>query len=185
MKKNSQNSLNSTSTLPKRRLSDAFKKGSFLGTVERALGVWYPNPDDEPDDTNPKIQMAFRRYLIKRLQKDWICAPREEHALGEPDLVVRRKLDEKRFDVATCYRSQMFIGEDGEPYLPWTTQETYDKFRAYEESEGTTVYVVIGLHGYADAPRFLFCLPLEKAAIDLKKSIMSSFEVKEGAALFN
>ena len=185
MKQNSQNSSNSTSTSPKRRFRDAFKKGSFLGTLERALGVWYPGPNDKPDDTNPLIQTAFRNYLVKRLEKDCVCAPREDHALGEPDLIVLRNRDEKRFDVATCYRSQMFIGEDGEPYLPWTTQETYDKFRAYEESEGTTVYVVIGLHGYADAPRFLFCLPLEKAAIDLKKSIMSSFEVKEGAALFN
>jgi len=145
--------------------------------------VWYPDPDEKPDDTNPIVQTAFRNYLIKRFKKEYFAAPREEHALGEPDLVLMKQRSGARYDVVTCYRSQMFIGEDGEPYLPWTTQETYDKLCAYREKENNPIYVIIGLHGYADAPRFLFCVPLDIALIDLKKSVLSQHEIGEGETL--
>ena len=39
----------------------------FLGNIERALGVWYPDKDTEPDDGNPLVALAFRDYVIKRL----------------------------------------------------------------------------------------------------------------------
>ncbi len=155
----------------------------FLGNIERALGVWYPDPDDKPDDTNPAVCTAFRMYVENRIGSDFSCAFREDRRPGEPDLIALRNADEKRFDLVTCYRSQMFIGEDGEAYLPWTTEETYAKYLAWEEAEGYPVYVVIGLHGYADVPKFVFCVPLKEASIDLKKSVLSRFEKKKGEAL--
>ncbi|MDO5845475.1 MAG: hypothetical protein Q4Q04_00980 [Methanocorpusculum sp.] len=156
----------------------------FLGNIERALGVWYPDPENGPDDTNPLVVLAFRDYLIQRLGAEFSCAAREERMPGEPDLIVLRNADERRFDVITCYRSQMFVGQDGEAYLPWTSEERYKEYCAYAESEGYPVYVVIGLHGFADVPKFLFAVPLEAAAIDLKKSVLSSYEVKDGASVF-
>ena len=155
----------------------------LLGNIERALGVWYPDPDDSPDDTNPAVCTAFRMYVKDRLGSAFSCASRDERSIGEPDVIALRNADEKRFDIITCYRSQMFIGEDGEAYLPWTTEETYAKYRAWEEAEGYPVYVVIGLHGYADVPKFVFCVPLKDAAIDLKKSVLSRYEKKKGEAL--
>lgn len=155
----------------------------FLGNIERALGVWYPDPDDGPDDTNPLIAVAFRDYVEKRLGSEYACVSREERALGEPDLLALRTADEKRFDIVTCYRSQMFIGEDGEAYLPWTSEETYAKYCRYEKAEGYPLYVIIGLHGFADAPGFVFAVPLADAAIDLKKSVLSRYEKKKGEAL--
>lgn len=157
----------------------------FLGNIERALGVWYPDPENGPDDTNPAVVLAFRDYLINRLGSDYSCAVREERSVGEPDIIVLRNSDEARFDVITCYRSQMFIGEDGEAYLPWTSEETYQKYCAYAESEGYPVYVVIGLHGFADVPKFLFAVPLFEAPIDLKKSVLASHEVKNGKPVFS
>ena len=155
----------------------------FLGNIERALGVWYPDPDDKPDDTNPAVTAAFRMYIEKRLGSAYSCASREDRVLGEPDLIALRNKDEKRFDIVTCYRSQMFIGEDGEAYLPWTTEETYAKLLDWEKKEGYPVYVLIGLHGYADVPKFVFAVPLKEAAIDLKKSVLSRFEKKKGDTL--
>jgi len=182
MTQNSQNSSTNTST-SRRRFRDVFKEKNFLGVVERAIGVWYPDPDEHPDDTNPLVQTAFRNYLIKRYKKEYYFAPREDHALGVPDLVLMKQDNGSRYDVVTCYRSQMFIGEDDEPYLPWTTQETYDKLCAYRENERNPIFVVIGLHGYADEPRFLFCVPLDEAEIDLKKSVLSKYEIGEGENL--
>ena len=155
----------------------------LLGNIERALGVWYPDPEDSPDDTNPAVCTAFRMYVKDRLGSAFSCASRDERSIGEPDVIALRNADEKRFDIITCYRSQMFVGEDGEAYLPWTTEETYAKYRAWEEAEGYPVYVVIGLHGYADVPKFVFCVPLKDAAIDLKKSVLSRYEKKKGEAL--
>ena len=155
----------------------------FLGNIERALGVWYPDPEDSPDDTNPAVCTAFRMYVKDRLGSAFSCASRDERSIGEPDVIALRNADEKRFDIITCYRSQMFVGEDGEAYLPWTTEETYAKYRAWEEAEGYPVYVVIGLHGYADVPKFVFCVPLKDAAIDLKKSVLSRYEKKKGETL--
>ena len=43
----------------------------FLGNIERALGVWYPDKDTEPDDGNPLVALAFRDYVIKRLGSTW------------------------------------------------------------------------------------------------------------------
>ncbi len=154
----------------------------FLGNIERALGIWYPDPDDSPDDTNPAVATAFRMYVEGRLS-GFTCASREERALGEPDLIALKDDTEERFDIITCYRSQMFVGEDGEAYLPWTTAETYEKYLAYAKAEGYPVYVIIGLHGFADVPKFLFTVPLEEAAIDLRKSVLASFEKKKGEAL--
>ena len=155
----------------------------FLGTIERALGIWYPDPEDSPDDTNPAVVTAFRMYVENRLGSAYSCASREDRKLGEPDVIALRNADEKRFDIVTCYRSQMFVGADGEAYLPWTTEETYEKLCAWEKEEGYPVYVVIGLHGYADVPKFVFCVPLADAAIDLKKSVLSRFEKKKGEPL--
>lgn len=155
----------------------------FLGNIERALGIWYPDPEDSPDDTNPAVVTAFRMYVENRLGSAYSCASREDRKLGEPDVIALRNADEKRFDIVTCYRSQMFVGADGEAYLPWTTEETYEKLCAWEKEEGYPVYVVIGLHGYADVPKFVFCVPLADAAIDLKKSVLSRFEKKKGEPL--
>lgn len=155
----------------------------FLGNIERALGIWYPDPEDSPDDTNPAVVTAFRMYVENRLGSAYSCASREDRKLGEPDVIALRNADEKRFDIVTCYRSQMFVGTDGEAYLPWTTEETYEKLCAWEKEEGYPVYVVIGLHGYADVPKFVFCVPLADAAIDLKKSVLSRFEKKKGEPL--
>ena len=149
----------------------------LLGNIERALGVWYPDKDTEPDDGNPLVALAFREYVIKRLGSGWTATGREERLLGEPDLLALRDADEVRFDLVTCYRSRMFVGEDGETYLPWTTREIFDKYLAYAKAEGNPFYVVFGLHGFADAPKFLFVLPLEKAAIDLKKSVLQQYEI--------
>lgn len=155
----------------------------FLGNIERALGIWYPDPEDSPDDTNPAVVTAFRMYVENHLGSAYSCASREDRKLGEPDVIALRNADEKRFDIVTCYRSQMFVGADGEAYLPWTTEETYEKLCAWEKEEGYPVYVVIGLHGYADVPKFVFCVPLADAAIDLKKSVLSRFEKKKGEPL--
>ena len=155
----------------------------FLGNIERALGIWYPDPEDSPDDTNPAVVTAFRMYVENRLGSAYSCASREDRKLGEPDVIALRNADEKRFDIVTCYRSQMFVGAEGEAYLPWTTEETYAKLCAWEKEEGYPVYVVIGLHGYADVPKFVFCVPLADAAIDLKKSVLSRFEKKKGEPL--
>ncbi|HJJ29702.1 MAG TPA: hypothetical protein VJ857_02940 [Methanocorpusculum sp.] len=149
----------------------------ILGNIERALGVWYPDKDTEPDDGNPLVALAFRDYVIKRLGNRWSATGREERELGEPDLLALRNSDEVRFDIVTCYRSRMFVHEDGEAYLPWTTQEIYDKYLAYAKSEGNPFYVVFGLHGYADVPKFIFVVPLDKAVIDLKKSVLQTYEV--------
>jgi len=155
----------------------------FLGNIERALGVWYPDKDTEPDDGNPLVALAFRDYVIKRLGSSWSATGREERALGEPDLLALRNADETRFDLVTCYRSRMFIGEDGEAYLPWTTREIYEKYLAYAAAEGNPFYVIFGLHGFADVPKFVFAVPLDKAAIDLKKSVLQQYEVPEGREL--
>ncbi len=155
----------------------------FLGNIERALGVWYPDKDTEPDDGNPLVALAFRDYVIKRLGNKWSATGREERSPGEPDLLALRNADETRFDLVTCYRSRMFVGEDGEAYLPWTTQEIYDKYLAYAKVEGNPFYVVFGLHGFADVPKFIFVVPLDKAVIDLKKSVLQQYEVPEGREL--
>ncbi len=155
----------------------------FLGNIERALGVWYPDKDTEPDDGNPLVALAFRDYVIKRLGSTWSATGREERSPGEPDLLALRNADEKRYDLVTCYRSRMFVGEDGEVYLPWTTQEIYDKYLAYEKAEGNPFYVIFGLHGFADVPKFIFAVPLDKAVIDLKKSVLQQYEVPEGREL--
>ncbi len=149
----------------------------LLGNIERALGVWYPDKDTEPDDGNPLVALAFRDHVIKRLGSGWAATGREERELGEPDLLALRNSDEVRFDLVTCYRSRMFVGEDGEAYLPWTTQDIYDKYLAYAKSEGDPFYVVFGMHGFADVPKFIFVVPLDKAVIDLKKSVLEHYEV--------
>lgn len=165
------------------RLKRMFSKGNFLGTVERTLGIWYPGPNDEPDDTNPQLQAAFQAYVEKRLGSAYVCAPREVTEPGTPNLVILNQRTQKCVEAVTCYRSQMFIGEDGEAYLPWTTQETYDKLAAFAKSEEKEVFVIIGLHGFADAPNFLFSVPLSEAVIDLKKSVLSSHEIRDESPL--
>jgi hypothetical protein len=156
---------------------------SILGNIERALGVWYPDKDTEPDDADPVVLLAFRDYVIKELGSAWLATGREERNPGEPDVLALRNADEVRFDIVTCYRSRMFIGEDGEAYLPWTTQEIYDKYLAFEKDERNPFYVVFGLHGFADAPKFIFAVPLDEAVIDLKKSVLEKYEIKAGQDL--
>ncbi|HJJ41899.1 MAG TPA: hypothetical protein O0W90_01120 [Methanocorpusculum sp.] len=149
----------------------------FLGNLERALGVWYKDPDFDPDDTNPETASAFRSYVIKRLGSSYSCAEREPAVLGRPDLLALRNSDDMRFDIITCYRSQMFVGEDGEAYLPWTTDETLAEYKKFAETEGFECYLILGLHGFADEPKFVFSIPLKRTSIDLKKSLLSHFEV--------
>lgn len=156
----------------------------FLGDIERALGVWYKDPDDSPDDTNPQVALAFRNYVINRLGDGFVCKEREDRVLGEPDLEIFRKSDSTSFDVVTCYRSRMFVGEDGEAYLPWTEEETYEKLLNYADSHKNQCYVIIGLHGFADVPKFVFVLPLSDAVIDLKKSVLAKFEKGKSEKLF-
>ncbi|MDO5844961.1 MAG: hypothetical protein Q4Q53_07445 [Methanocorpusculum sp.] len=145
----------------------------FLGDIERALGVWYKDPDDSPDDTNPQVALAFRKYVIDRLGDSFSVTERDL-TVGEPDLSVVRKSDGEIFYLITCYRSQMFVGEDTEAYLPWTSEETYLKY--FDFVKDTTCFVIIGLHGYADVPKFVFAVPLGEASVDLKKSTLAEFE---------
>ena len=155
----------------------------FLGDVERALGVWYKDPDSKPRDNDPQVRLAVRQYVIDRLGKDFSCAERD-FVTGEPDLIAMREKDDKKFNLVTLFRSQMFVGDDGEAYLPWTTQETYDKLCAFEAREGEKITVVICLHGFADRPDFVFAVPLRDAKPDLKKSVLEKYEKgKKGALL--
>ncbi|MDE2443859.1 MAG: hypothetical protein O0X93_02385 [Methanocorpusculum sp.] len=156
----------------------------ILGQLERALGVWYPDPDADPDDTNPVVAVAFREYVMNRLGDAYSVADREERATGEPDLVCVRNADEARFDLITCYRSRMFVGEDREAYLPWTTSETYAAYRTYAETEENPCLVIIGLHGFADEPKFLFAVPLTEAVPNLPRTVLQKYEVKKDAELF-
>ncbi|MDV0442552.1 hypothetical protein McpAg1_17990 [Methanocorpusculaceae archaeon Ag1] len=149
----------------------------ILGQLERALGVWYPDPDADPDDTNPVVTVAFREYVMSRLGDAYSVADREERKPGEPDLVAVRNSDEKRFDLITCYRSRMFANEDGDAYLPWTTPETYAAYCEYAEQEENPCYVIFGLHGFADEPKFVFCVPLAEAVFDLPRSVLKKYEV--------
>ena len=68
----------------------------FLGDIERALGVWYKDPDTKPNDTDPQVKLAFRSYVIQRLGSDFTCAERDI-VLGEPDLIAMRESDDRRF----------------------------------------------------------------------------------------
>ena len=156
----------------------------ILGQLERALGVWYPDPDADPDDTNPVVAVAFREYVMNRLGDAYSVADREERATCEPDLVCVRIADEARFDLITCYRSRMFVGEDREAYLPWTTSETYAAYRTYAETEENPCLVIIGLHGFADEPKFLFAVPLTEAVPNLPRTVLQKYEVKKDAELF-
>lgn len=67
----------------------------ILGQLERALGVWYP----DPDDTNSVVAVAFREYVMNRLGDAYSVADREERRVGEPDLVCVRNADSMRFDL--------------------------------------------------------------------------------------
>ncbi|HJJ48607.1 MAG TPA: hypothetical protein O0X39_06440 [Methanocorpusculum sp.] len=147
----------------------------FLGDVERALGVWYKDPDAKPHDTDAVVKIAVRQYVIDRLGNEFTCAERD-FVIGEPDLIAMRESDDKKFNLVTLFRSQMFCGEDGEAYLPWTTEETYAKLCAYEAAEGEKITVVICLHGFADRPDFVFAVPLRDAKPDLKKSVLAKYE---------
>lgn len=157
----------------------AFGKGNFLGTVERTLGIWSPGPNDKADDTNPALQMAFANYVEELFGFAYSCTEREVLEPGIPNLTVLQKKTGKTYEVVTCYRSQMFIGEDGEPYLPWAMPETLDKLLAFETEHKVSIYIIIGLHGYADSPNFIFCIPLAKTSIDLKKSVLAKYEIKK------
>lgn len=159
-------------------LKRAFGHGNILGTIERTIGIWSPGPNDQPDDTNPVLQAAFVSFIEKRLGSDYSTSIREITEPGTPNLTIQDSRTGKVYETVTCYRSQMFIGEDGEAYLPWTTQETYDKLQAFSASEHADIYVIIGLHGYGDAPNFIFSVPLDKALIDLKKSVLALYEIK-------
>ncbi|HJJ35712.1 MAG TPA: hypothetical protein O0X27_00900 [Methanocorpusculum sp.] len=161
-------------------LKRAFGHGNILGTIERTIGIWTPGPNDKPDDTNPVLQAAFVSYLEKRLEGTYSTSIRYVTEPGTPNLTIQNVSTGKVYETVTCYRSQMFIGEDGEAYLPWTTQETYDKLQAFSRAEHADIYVIIGLHGYGDAPNFVFSVPLDKAAIDLKKSVLAQYEIKKG-----
>lgn len=157
----------------------------FLGQLERALGVWYPNPNEDPDETNPVKSVAFRSYVLERLGSEFSATDREDRVVGEPDIVAVRNTDNKRFDIITCHRSRMFQNEEGEAYLPWTTKETYSAYLEYASVEENPVYVIIGLHGFADEPDFVFSVPLCEAEIDLKKSVLQKYEVKKGDGLLH
>lgn len=155
----------------------------ILGQLERALGVWYPDPDADPDDTNPVVAVAFREYVMNRLGDGYSVADREERAVGEPDLVCVRNEDDSRVDLVTCFRSRMFVGEDGGAYLPWTTQETYAAYLRYAEREGNPCVVVFGLHGFADEPKFLFAVPLAEAVPDLPRAVLQRYEINKDSAI--
>ncbi|MDR0981200.1 MAG: hypothetical protein LBL85_05470 [Methanocalculaceae archaeon] len=155
----------------------------ILGQLERAFGVWYPDPDADPDDTNPVVAVAFREYVMNRLGDAYSVADREERAVGEPDLVCVRNTDEARFDLITCFRSRMFVGEDGEAYLPWITPETYAACQTYAAAEQNPCFVIIGLHGFADEPKFLFAVPLTEAVPNLPRAVLQKYEVKKDTEL--
>ena len=78
----------------------------------------------------------------------------------------------------------LFVGDDGEAYLPWTNDDIYEKLVAFEQAEDVKITVVIGLHGFADRPDFVFAVPLRDAAPDLKKSVLSRYEKGKKGPLF-
>ncbi len=155
----------------------------ILGQLERALGVWYPDPDQDPDDTNPVVGIAFRQYILNRLGDTFSATDREDRETGVPDIVAVRNADNCRFDIITCFRSRMFVGEDGDAYLPWITDETYAAAVAYAECEGNPGFVIIGLHGFADEPKFVFVVPLAEAVPHLPRAVLQKYEIPKGGEL--
>lgn len=155
----------------------------ILGQLERALGVWYPDPDADPDDTNPVVSVAFRGYVMSRLGAAYSTADREEREAGVPDLVCVRNADSCRFDLITCFRSRMFTGKDGSAYLPWISEETYAAYCRYADEEKNPCFVIFGLHGFADEPKFVFVVPLSEAVSDLPRAVLQKYEIAAGKAL--
>lgn len=48
---------------------------------------------------------------------------------------------------------------------------------SYAETEGNPCFVIIGLHGFADEPMFLFAVP------DLRRSVLQKYEIGNDTAI--
>ncbi|HJJ56445.1 MAG TPA: hypothetical protein O0X14_02990, partial [Methanocorpusculum sp.] len=74
---------------------------------------------------------------------------------------------------------KMYLSETGVTYLPWIDSETYLKYKQYSQSRKSPCIVIIGLHGFADDPKFLFALPLREATPDIPKDILQKYEISD------
>ncbi|MDR3102697.1 MAG: hypothetical protein LBU24_05760 [Methanocalculaceae archaeon] len=74
-----------------------------LRQIERAFGVWYPDPDADLSETNSAAVAAFREYVMMCLDTAYSRMDCGDREVGEPDLVCIRNVDTVRFDPTICY----------------------------------------------------------------------------------
>jgi hypothetical protein len=96
----------------------------------------------------------------------------------KPDLVLRCKKSKHEFAVECKFRSNLYWNEKHKaPMLQWSNPAQIGRYKEYQKKYDIPVFVVIGLGGYPDNPKFMFCIPLNEAKYaDLFESFLANFE---------
>ncbi len=108
---------------------------------------------------------AFERHVIGLLSRDfrvvrWMQdgARAREEIDRSPDLVVEHVRTGTVLGIECKFRSSLYGGD-----ISWAKEYQPAKYRKYAEATGHRTFVVIGVGGTPDAPRYMYCLPLWRA----------------------
>ncbi len=137
----------------------------------------------EEENENYDKGVKFEKYVISLFSPkyfsiaDWTRDSSGKHNIrvesdSNPDLTIRYLLTKEKFSVECKYRSNLYEGK-----LRWTYGQKIEDYRQYAQENDIPTFIAIGLGGYPDEPKRMFCIPLEEAKYpELYPSIYERYE---------
>jgi len=156
----------------------------FLDRLHKAANVLIGPETDESIDKGHE----FEKYVLNLFKEKFsIVDVTSDYASKSgafvessmnPDLTLRCKKSNQKFAVECKFRSDLYWNPNKKAYmLQWSNPAQMRRYQEYQQKNAIPVFVVIGLDGSPNKPKYMFCIPLNEAKYpDLFESILEKHE---------
>jgi len=160
----------------------------FLKKLEKTLEIWLPDEETE----NYQKGVGFEHYIASIFSKqdkyfeiiDWTYDIHDKQdgikvkSNMNPDLRIRYKPKKEEFAIECKFRSGFSRSKNSDKWvIKWAEYDQIKRYQEYSSRNKIPVFVIIGLAGTPKNPKYMFCLPLEKAKyVELYPILLKDYE---------
>ena len=160
----------------------------FLDKLLKTVDIWLPQEEQENIDKGREFEKYIagifaeqeKYFSIEDWTKDYYNKRDgiKVESNKNPDLIVKYKPTGEKFAVECKFRSNPIKSEKINGYVvKWSYSDQIRRYNEFSKSNNIPVFVVIGLSGKPNRPKFMFCLPLEDAKYpEIFLSILDKYE---------
>jgi hypothetical protein len=159
------------------------------------------NKIESQRNLNYKKGMMFEQYIATLFSKnrnlfvieEWTtdhCDKRSGiyvESDSNPDLLIRYKPSGEKFAVECKWRAKLVHSEKYDQFtVLWSNPEQIQRYNQYSQSRNIPIFIIIGLEGRPDDPKYTYCLPLDVAQYpEIPLSVLKRYKRISPGSKFN